>query len=201
MHKHLRVFILLLILLIVALGTWVTQMRTTDWSHELRVVIYPINADKNDITEDYILNLSEQDFTPIIEFFIAELAHYGINSDEPIHIALSPPVRQLPPKTPQQGNILDIILWSLKLRYWAFQRDEYQGPKAEIQLFALYFNPQLSPTVKHSTGLKKGQIAVINLFADKKQKDSNLFIITHELLHTLGASDKYQLSTNQTVYP
>jgi len=201
MHKQLRIFILLLILLIVALGTLATNMRATDWSHPLRVVIYPVNGDQSDTTEDYIKNLDKQDFSSIKTFFIEELEHYGITSDEPIHIALSPPVRQLPPKIPQQGNTLDIILWSLKLRYWAFQRDEYQGPKAEIQLFALYFDPHTSPAVKHSTGLEKGHIAVINLFADKKQKDSNLFIITHELLHTLGASDKYNLANNEPVYP
>ena len=201
MHKHLRIFILLLILFIVALGTWATNMRATDWSHPLRVVIYPINGDQSDITEDYITNLDEQDFAPIKIFFIEELEQYGITSDEPVHIALSPIVRQLPPKIPHQGSTLDIILWSLKLRYWAFQRDEYQGPKAEIQLFALYFDPQTSPAVKHSTGLEKGHIAVINLFANKKQKQSNLFIITHELLHTLGATDKYNLANNEPVYP
>ena len=201
MHKHLRIFILLLILLIVALGTLATNMRATDWSHPLRVVIYPINGDHSDVTEDYITNLNEQDFSPIKTFFIEELEQYGITSDEPVHIALSPTVRQMPPQIPQQGNTLDIILWSLKLRYWAFQRDEYQGPKAEIQLFALYFDPQTSPAVKHSTGLEKGHIAIINLFANKKQKQSNLFIITHELLHTLGATDKYNLADNEPNYP
>lgn len=201
MHKHLRIFILVLILLIVAIGTLATNMRATDWSHPLRVVIYPINGDQSETTEDYITNLDEQDFAPIKTFFIEELEQYGITSDEPIDIALSPVIRQLPPKIPYQGNTLDIILWSLKLRYWAFQRDEYQGPKAEVQLFALYYDPQTSPAVKHSTGLEKGHIAVINLFANKKQKQSNLFIITHELLHTLGATDKYNLANNEPVYP
>lgn len=201
MHKHLRIFILLLILLIVAIGNWATNRRITDWSHSLRVVIYPINADQSEVTEDYIQTLEEGDFSAIKPFFIEELENFAITSDDPIDIALSPPVNQTPPQIPLQGNILQIMLWSLKLRYWAFQRDEYTGPKPEIQIFALYYDPKTTSAIRHSTGLEKGHIAVVNLFANKKQNNSNQFIITHELLHTLGASDKYNLDTNEPFYP
>lgn len=201
MHKHLRIFILLLILLIVAIGNWATNRRITDWSHSLRVVIYPINADQTEVTEDYIQTLVEDDFSAIKPFFIEELENFAITSDDPIDIALSPPVSQIPPPIPLQGNILQIMLWSLKLRYWAFQRDEYAGPKPEIQIFALYFDPKTTPAIRHSTGLEKGHIAVVNLFANKKQNNINQFIITHELLHTLGASDKYDLESNEPFYP
>jgi len=201
MHKHLRVFILLLILIIVALGNWATNMRATDWSHSLRVVIYPINGDHSETTAEYINNLDVDYFSSIKPFFIEELANYNIILDDPIDIALSPPVKEHPPQIPVNGSLLDIVIWSLKLRYWAFQRDEYQGPKPEIQLFALYFDPTETPEVRHSTGLEKGHIAIINLFAHEKQKNSNQFVITHEILHTLGATDKYNLSTNNPIYP
>ncbi len=201
LHKHLRIFILLLILLIVALGNWATNKRATDWSHSLRVVIYPINGDQTKVTEDYIQGLDEENFNAIKPFFIEELENYGITSADPIDIALSSPVKEQPPKIPVQGNLFEVVLWSLKLRYWAFQRDEYQGPKPEIQVFALYFDPKTTPAVRHSTGLEKGHIAVINLFAHEKQNNSNQFIITHELLHTLGDSDKYNLATNEPNYP
>lgn len=201
LHKQLRVSILLVILLIVALGNWATNMRATDWSHALRVVIYPINGDHSEATEHYIQNLNEDDFKTIKLFFIEELENFGISYADPINIALSPPVRQHPPQIPLQSNIFEVMLWSLKLRYWAFQRDEYQGPKPEIQIFALYYNPETTSTIRHSTGLENGHVAIINLFAHKKQKHTNQFIITHELLHTLGATDKYDLSNNQPVYP
>ena len=35
----------------------------------------------------------------------------------------------------------------------------------------------------------------------KKHEKQNNFIILHELLHTLGATDKYNLSTNQPIFP
>ncbi len=201
MHRHLRIFLLLLLLLIVSLGTLATNNRVTDWSHPLRVVIYPINGDDTAHTQEYIEQLESDDFAAIKAFFKEELQSYSVYTDEPLTIALSPIVNDHPPKIPLQGNVFDIMLWSLKFRYWAFQRDEYQGPKPEIQLFALYYDPRITPGIKHSTGLKKGHIAIINLFADKQQRGSNQFIITHELLHTLGATDKYNLQNNEPFYP
>jgi hypothetical protein len=44
-------------------------------------------------------------------------------------------------------------------------------------------------------------IGVIKVFADRRERQRNLVVIAHELLHTLGASDKYDLRTNQPVYP
>lgn len=201
MHKHFRVFILLLILLVVAVGSWATKMRVTDWNHTLRVVIYPINADQSNAAESYIQALDDNHFEPIKTFFSEELESYELSTEEPIQIALAPEVRELPPQLGEKPGILDIMLWSLKLRYWAFQRDEYEGPKPEIQLFALYYDPVITPKVKHSTGLDKGHVAIINLFAKENQVGSNLFVIVHELLHTLGATDKYHSFTQQPLFP
>jgi hypothetical protein len=44
-------------------------------------------------------------------------------------------------------------------------------------------------------------IGVIKVFADRNEHQRNLVIIAHELLHTLGASDKYDLRSNQPVFP
>ena len=201
MHKQLRIFFLLSILFVISVGSYITDRRVTNWSHSLRVVIYPINADNSEASDTYIKNLKVSDFEPIKEFFVEELENYNNNLQDPIDIDLAPQVYSMPPAIPTHGNTFDIMLWSLKLRYWSFSRDEYKGPSPEIKLFTLYFNPNTSPKVKHSTGLKKGHIAIINLFANKRQKGSNLFVITHELLHTLGATDKYDLSNNKPIYP
>jgi uncharacterized protein YbjT (DUF2867 family) len=42
---------------------------------------------------------------------------------------------------------------------------------------------------------------VVNAFASPQQAGSNKVIIAHELLHTLGASDKYDPATGQPLYP
>jgi hypothetical protein len=42
-----------------------------------------------------------------------------------------------------------------------------------------------------SLGLSKGLVAIARLFAGRSAEDANQVVIVHELLHTLGASDKY----------
>jgi hypothetical protein len=91
--------------------------------------------------------------------------------------------------------------WSLKLRYWAWKNDTYQGPLINIQVFVLYYDPNTHSRLDHSLGLKKGHICMVKAFAGRHLAASNNMIIAHEMLHTLGATDKYDLQTLQPLYP
>jgi hypothetical protein len=44
-------------------------------------------------------------------------------------------------------------------------------------------------------------IGIIRLFASPKMAAQNNIVMLHELLHTLGATDEYDLSTDQPLYP
>jgi len=46
-------------------------------------------------------------------------------------------------------------------------------------------------SLQHSLGLDKGLTAVIHAFASIDQDQQNNIVIAHELLHTVGATDKY----------
>jgi hypothetical protein len=87
------------------------------------------------------------------------------------------------------------------MRYWAWGIDSPPGPAPDIKLFVMYHDPAISPSVPHSVGLQKGLFGVVHVFADGSMKGSNDAIIAHELLHTLGATDKYDLRTNQPMHP
>ena len=65
----------------------------------------------------------------------------------------------------------------------------------------LFHDPQLMPVLPHSTGLEKGLVGIAHVFAAKGMARANLVVVAHELLHTLGATDKYDLETNQPRYP
>ena len=52
-----------------------------------------------------------------------------------------------------------------------------------------------------SHGLQKGLVGVVHAFADDTMTGSNAVVIAHELLHTVGASDKYDLTTGAPLYP
>ena len=88
------------------------------------------------------------------------------------------------------------------MRWWARQMtNHHPGPAPDIRLFLIYYDPESSPTLGHSLGLQKGLIGVVNVFALRSQGETNNFVIAHEMLHTLGATDKYDLRSNLPLYP
>jgi hypothetical protein len=42
---------------------------------------------------------------------------------------------------------------------------------------------------------------VVHAFADRRLRSGNNVVIAHEILHTLGASDKYDLATLAPLFP
>ena len=75
------------------------------------------------------------------------------------------------------------------------------GPDPDIQIFVVYHDPQLHGSVGHSVGLQKGLVGVVNAYASRRMAGSNNVIIAHELLHTLGATDKYDPRNDLPMYP
>jgi len=200
MMKNIRVMILLYILLIVAVGAGLSKARTTAWDKPLDVVIYAINADGSEATEKYIDKIEKTDFNNIEEFFQREAKRYDLALKEPVDVSFAGELKEKPPLPPHRASQLSIIFWSLKLRYWAWKNDNYPYPE-DVQIFVLYFDPEKTKTVAHSLGLQKGLIGIVNAFASEKMKKENHVIIAHELLHTVGAIDKYDPKTNQPLYP
>jgi len=199
--KIIRVTILLLVLGYVGLDSLLTNTRTNSWENSIRVVIYPINADGSTKTKQYIDQIEVSQFEGIAALIKKEAERYGVNLLKPMMINLAKPIDTLPPAIPEGKNILSVAWWSLQLRYWSWKEDHYEGTRPHIRAYALYFDPQTHFQLAHSTGLEKGKIAVIQLFADRRHTLQNNVIVLHELLHTIGATDKYDPQTNLPVYP
>ena len=200
MIKNIRVLILLYILLMVAVAGWLAKARTTDWDKPLNVVIYSINGDKSSASQKYIEKIENSDFNDIEAFFEDEAKRHNLALKKPVDVSFAGELESKPPMPPRGGSRLSVILWSLKLRYWAWQNDNYPYPE-DVQISVLYFDPDQTSTVAHSLGLQKGLIGVVNAFANKEMKKENHVIIAHELLHTVGAVDKYDPATNHPLYP
>lgn len=201
LFRFFRIFILLLILISVALGSWLTTKRSTDWERPLWVAIYPINADNSPVTREYIRQLSLEDFTAIEEFMAEEAKEHGLTISKPMTIKLAPQVTSLPPEPPASAAVWEIMLWSLQLRYWAYNANTFKGPAPHIRVFVKYYDVKDRQPLPHSIGLPQGMLGIVNAFADRKMTSSNAVVITHEVLHTLGATDKYDLNSGQPLYP
>lgn len=201
MWRKLRILALLFVLATVAQGAWLARGRTTEWNNTVRVTLYPINGDDSAAAGDHVGQLDTSRFEPIEAFFKREAAGYGMSVAKPVEVSLAPAVAAQPPTPPFGGSKLEVVLWSLRLRYWVWRHDDYQGPKPDVRIFVSYFDPATSPRLAHSTGLQKGLIGVVNAFARADMDGSNNVVIAHELMHALGASDRYEPGTNRPAYP
>jgi hypothetical protein len=201
MFRKIRIAVLLLVLIFVALNTLLDRVYSRDWKGPLQVALYPVNADGSTAAIEFINHLQASDVQALDDFFATQAAHYQLKVDRPLRFTLAPEVTSIPPLPPEEGGRLDIMLWSLKLRWFTWRTPDPSGPTPIIRIFMLFHDPQLMPVLPHSTGLEKGLVGIAHVFAANAMARANLVIVAHELLHTLGATDKYDLDTNQPRYP
>ncbi|MGH8134281.1 MAG: hypothetical protein ACRETH_00305 [Steroidobacteraceae bacterium] len=202
MWKTIRIAILLLVLAAVATQQWLDRRATQSWQDSLWVGLYPLNADGTASAQRYIDGLTVQDFSRIGTFFAREAHRYGVQPDEPVHLELYPEGSELPPALAPGAGFLGIAWWSLKLRWFAAHASVVPGRIASrIRLFVLYHDPSTLDRVPDSHGLQKGLVGVVHVFATRTMAGSNNIVIAHELLHTVGATDKYDLGSGAPLYP
>jgi len=202
MWRNIRIAVLLLVLVFVALNTYFDRVYSTDWDIPLRVTVFPINGDGSATSERYIQGLEGTSFAAIETFFEEQAKRYGVDLAPPVRFARGAQIREVPPPLEPRAGTLGTIWWSLRTRWWAWRVPEHgDGPKPDVQLFVLYYDPATSPSLPHSVGLQKGLFGIVSAFADRTMEGSNDTVIAHELLHTLGAIDKYDIATNQPLHP
>jgi hypothetical protein len=202
MWRALRIIVLLVVLLVVASQAWLDRFSTTRWQHTVFAGAFPVGADESAATSRYLSQLDQRKIDEVSDFLKAEGHRYGIGVDQPIELKLYPTLRSPPPVLDADAGVLTRIIWSLKLRYYrsrALATISRSRPK--IALFLLYHDPTLTQSLPHSAGLQRGLTAVVHVFASRSQEAQNRIVITHELLHTFGATDKYDLTTGLPRYP
>jgi hypothetical protein len=200
--RNIRILILLLVLLWAAVHTWFEQSGSTGWKQPLWVGIFPVNADGTAAAQSYIDGLETQQFADIEDFMQREAHRYAKPLAEPVHMVLYPQVKKLPPKLERGDGLLGTIAWSLKLRWYGWRNADTHGKAPpRIRMFVLYHDPSTLQAVPDSHGMQKGLIGVVHAFAQRPMAGSNNIVITHELLHTLGATDKYDPDTGGPLFP
>jgi hypothetical protein len=199
--RSLRIAVLLGVLLLVAVTTCEDRFRSTAWRQPLYVSVYPIAADDSPVTRAYLASLDAGRFEPIDRFFAAEARRDGLGIDDPVKTRLRPELHERPPSRPPGSSLPATMLWSLRLRFWAWRVGGHVKDPEDVRMFVLYHDPALSPSVPHSLGLEKGLIGVVYAFAVPVMDGGNDMVIAHELLHTLGATDKYDPADDAPRFP
>ena len=201
MFKRLRIALLLFVLATVALGAWRGETRIKEWKNSVHVALYPMAGDASETTQRYLARLKPAQFRVIEDYLGAEAARHGLTLLKPVSIEVAPLVSEPPPALPATPSALDAVWWSLRMRLWAWRHDEAPGPKPDIRLFLSFHDPALTPGLAHSVGIKEGRMGLVHVFASPADHGSNTVVVTHELLHTLGATDKYDPATLLPRFP
>ena len=202
MFKAIRISLLLLVLTFVALNSWLSAARSTDWTNSLWVKIYPINADGTDATTRYIDSLQASTFAGIESFIARETERYGRNVARPVRVQLGERIAEQPPSVNDASSMLGVMLWSLKMRWWAGSvTNDQDDIEPDVSIFVRYHQADDVFVLENSVGVQKGMFGIVNAYTGRRHSGRNNVIIAHELLHTLGASDKYELGSGQPRNP
>ncbi len=202
MFKLIRVVILLSILFVILVSTWMTEKRMAAWERPILVTIYPIAADQKPGTLKLIDEVDVQSFEEINRFMNRQARPYGFSVTPAFRFQMAPPGQELPPPVPGQFDTAAIAWWSLKMRWWAWMQDFNDGlVQADIQMFVLYRTMEGKNESSISVGMRKGRYGLVKAWARSSAQDTNLIVFTHELLHVLGATDKYVLTNGEPIFP
>lgn len=88
------------------------------------------------------------------------------------------------------------------MRWWSWRNSGQKGlAPDDVKIFVLYQRRKTETPMERSVGIKNGSYGVVNAVASRQMTARNSLVITHELLHILGASDKYDLYTGQPLAP
>jgi hypothetical protein len=196
-HRNLRILMLLLVLFGVAVGTFAERWWVRGWSRPLVVDIYPLAADA--ASAAFVSRLKPEDFQEIAAYIAAEGQRVRMKATPAPLLQLKPPVSQAPPLEPV-GNAWQAVRQSLRLRWYAYRQTPFWASLGHVRVFVLYHELRHNEALPASHGLQKGLIGIANIFAATEQRSQNNIVIAHELLHTLGAKDKYDAAGNP-IYP
>lgn len=136
--------------------------------------------------------------------FASEYARHTGRDFSPVSIVVKGPLlAERPPPSPEPGP-LGLLRYSYALWRWTRELDARAGVDhgaydARIYLVMKPPSPGGLAFVE-GAGEDGGRIGVAQADIDPDMIDFSLFVAAHELLHTLGASDKYD-SAGNAVYP
>ena len=202
LFKIFRITVLLALFIFIAFYTKTQKLTSTSWSETLQVIVYPMEGDNSPEVEQYINQLNSRVFNEIDQFLKEEAEHYSLALGQPTQTLLGEEILNHPPTAPNiRSSVLEMMWWSLKLRYWAFNNNQDEGSNfRRIRMYVYYHKAEKNKQLQHSLGMDKGLLVITHTFAHEEMEQQNNIVLAHELLHTLGASDKYD-QNNQPVFP
>ncbi|MFO0759817.1 MAG: hypothetical protein U0359_25250 [Byssovorax sp.] len=194
-----RVAFLLIVLAGVLLYAWKDIHRRrlrTEWKRPLRVAFVVVRD--GPVTAEAIAELGAR--VPALTARLGEeMERYRSVVQRPFEITLFGPVDGAgpPPEPPADEGLVTSARYQWKVDRWIARVDASGGfvTKGFDTRIYLHARPPLTAERKQIEGTSEqgGRTGVVSVELDASMADFTLFVATHELFHTLGASDKYAL--------
>ena len=200
--KLMRVVLLLSVLFVIVASTWITEKRMAAWDRPILVTVHPIVADEQPDTLRFARRIDAESFREINRFFGMQSRPYGFEVTPAFRFQVAPVSRDLPPAVPGQFDFAAIGWWSLRMRWWSWMRELRDGLiQPDIQIFMLLHSAGGDGELGISVGMRKGRYGIVKAYAAESAQPRNQVVFTHELMHVLGATDKYVLTTGEPIFP
>lgn len=189
-----RITLLLGFLIVTALVSAHQRTYSRNWNQTLTATVFPINGDGHLATDHYINSLETRHFQIIDRWAEREAERHGLDLRLPVKVTLGEQIHTQPPRFPSDNaNSVDVLWWGLRFRWWAFRHTpDDDGGVTRVRLFVMYYEGEEGVQLAHSLGMQKGLMGLVHAFATHEQTAQNNIVIAHELLHTVGATDKYE---------
>lgn len=188
-----RVTVLLLVLAGVLLWAWRdhrSRSLRNDWSRTLDVALVLVAPD---VSPEVAGQLRER--TSSLEDLLAEeMRRWRPGAPPPFDVTvLEARVAATPPALPEEGLIAAArYAWDLSRFTAALDDAAGLDRRFDARIYVLA-RPPVNERRKSVEGFGEqgGRVGVIEVELDDAMIDFALFVATHELMHTLGASDRY----------
>ena len=202
MFKAVRISILLFILFFVAVSTWLTQAAQHGLEQQPVDQDLPDQCRRQRRGRQVYRHAGDPRLPGHRDVYRAGNGALRTRRQPPVRIELGEEVREQPPELPAEPNVLSVMMWSLKMRWWAGSvTDAQDNIEPDVRIFVRYHRPDYAVTLENSVGLQKGMVGIVNGYASRRFRGTNNVIIAHEFLHTLGATDKYSPTDGQPIGP
>lgn len=194
---YVRVAVLLTILVFVLGYAWRdvrSRNRRNEWSRPLRVAFVFVAPEPLDGGVRPALLERE---VALESKLAEEMRRYDARATLPITVEIVGPLSVAldAPRPPRDGGVLEAVRYAWDLHRFTSTVDDFANLDSRLYDSRVYVvaKPPASERPKMVEGASQdgGRIGVVACEIDERSVDFTLFVATHELFHTLGASDKY----------
>ncbi len=195
---YVRVTLLSAILLGVLAYAWIDYEQRHSrnlWREPLTVGMVVLDLGKGGVDEDVLASLAAR-ASALGERLSGEFARYRDAEQPMIRVLPYGPVyvKRRPPE-PQGEGLWEALRYSYELWRYTSQVDEAAHVPTRMLGSRIYVfaEPVTDAKRKQVEGYSQdgGRIGIARVQLDDSTVDLGLFVVAHELMHTLGASDRY----------